>query len=693
MPRPLVTAPPGSRPGPSTSVDVDGRAAAARAERDRWVVEDTAKVIDICNKVFGGATTLIAAAAVVCWHLGEVSALTVGLLWLYPLLNLMVSRYGAADWSRGEATRLVVNTPLLLALYRYSDGPMTAMWLPILINAAGAGLAWSAITRRVERGYAVTLWHVGLLGLAAIDRGTSLAGALWPCVAVAVVGLVLSTVVARLGVTSVEARLKRAEAEAHKRDLQRSVEELARRTRGLRLILDSTAQGFITVDLAGVMVSERSAIVDRWFGPAGTDTTFAALLARHDREVAAWFGLALDSLREGVMPPEVCLDQLPARVTADGRTLEIRYTLLADVAPTRLLLVVSDETEHLERERIEREQREAVVLFQRITADRAGFEDFLDEVERLVDDLARPREPVIERRALHTLKGTCASYGLEGFAGRCHRLERELDEGVGRLGERQRAELVMAWRAQTAQVRRLIGDSPRCVIEIETLELADAVERARQAAPGSELAALLASWRLELATRRLERLGSYAVSLAARLGRSPLDVRVDAAGVRLDPTRWAPLWTALIHAVRNAVDHGIEEPAARIQAGKPPRPCLTLVATIDRRQLAIAIADDGVGVDWDRVRDRALDRGLPAASPADLERALFADGFSTRDEVSETSGRGVGLAALRATVESLGGEVEIDSRPGQGTTVCCRFPAPPSGPRPRVTSQPIRALA
>jgi hypothetical protein len=145
-------------------------------------------------------------------------------------------------------------------------------------------------------------------------------------------------------------------------------------------------------------------------------------------------------------------------------------------------------------------------------------------------------------------------------------------------------------------------------------------------------------------------------------------------GIRLDTSQWSRFWSAMVHAVRNAVDHGIEAPELRAVAGKPARPTLSFTASRTPGELVISLSDDGGGINWDRVRERARASGLPADTQSDLERALFADGFSTSTKVSDVSGRGVGMAALRVAVAGLGGKIEIASQPNQGTTLRCRFP-------------------
>ncbi len=139
------------------------------------------------------------------------------------------------------------------------------------------------------------------------------------------------------------------------------------------------------------------------------------------------------------------------------------------------------------------------------------------------------------------------------------------------------------------------------------------------------------------------------------------------------------LWEPLLHLVRNAVDHGLEEPQAREDKG--PEGMLTLAAEAIGHNIAITIADDGRGVQPERVLAVAVRRGLvsPQAALSLSEREvvdlLFTHGFSTCDEAGDLSGRGVGLDAVRDTIEGLGGAVALSSQPGKGTRFSLTVPA------------------
>jgi two-component system, chemotaxis family, sensor kinase CheA len=199
---------------------------------------------------------------------------------------------------------------------------------------------------------------------------------------------------------------------------------------------------------------------------------------------------------------------------------------------------------------------------------------------------------------------------------------------------------------------------------------------AQSGAPGSQLSAMLARLKLERARVRLERVADQARSLAQRVGRTSLHVEVDARGdVRFDRQRWAGFWAAFVHPIRNALVHGIEPEAERIAAGKPPHGKLSFRVRGDARSIILELSDDGRGIDFERVREKAKAQGLPHATEAQLFEALWSDGFTTTEQATELSGRGVGMSALRAAAKALGGVVHLQSKRGQGTTLRVTFPA------------------
>src|SRR6202000_470197 len=148
----------------------------------------------------------------------------------------------------------------------------------------------------------------------------------------------------------------------------------------------------------------------------------------------------------------------------------------------------------------------------------------------------------------------------------------------------------------------------------------------------------------------------------------------------LDKSLLEAIKDPLTHAVRNSMDHGIEPPDVRVENGKDPEGTLKLRAYQESSHVIIEVSDDGAGIRVEKVRAKAIERGLITADRAalrterELLQLIFPPGFSTAEAITNVSGRGVGMDVVRTNVEKIGGKVEVDSRPGKGTTLRLRIP-------------------
>lgn len=206
----------------------------------------------------------------------------------------------------------------------------------------------------------------------------------------------------------------------------------------------------------------------------------------------------------------------------------------------------------------------------------------------------------------------------------------------------------------------------------EIQEIAEVVERLTSALRENSMSIRM----LPLRTT-FERFHRLVHDLGAELHKD-VELAIEGADTELDKTVIDQLNDPLVHLIRNSMDHGIESREARFEAGKPPRARIELRALHSGAHVLIRISDDGRGLDAEAVRARAAERGLiePNArlSEAEVFALILEPGFSTARQVTDLSGRGVGLDVVRRSVEALHGSVELASRPGAGLSVTLRLP-------------------
>lgn len=165
---------------------------------------------------------------------------------------------------------------------------------------------------------------------------------------------------------------------------------------------------------------------------------------------------------------------------------------------------------------------------------------------------------------------------------------------------------------------------------------------------------------------------------AAGLGKS-VTLQVEGAEVELDREMIEVLRDPLVHIMRNSIDHGIESPAERREAGKRENGRLTVSARQSGNQIVVEIADDGRGIDTERLVRKLIEHGrderaLRALSERQKLALVFEPGLSSKDEVTEVSGRGVGMDVVRASIEQIGGRVELNNAPGRGLRIQIHVP-------------------
>ena len=174
-----------------------------------------------------------------------------------------------------------------------------------------------------------------------------------------------------------------------------------------------------------------------------------------------------------------------------------------------------------------------------------------------------------------------------------------------------------------------------------------------------------------------QRMSRIVREVADMVGKS-IRLVTEGENTEVDKTVIDKIAEPLTHMIRNAVDHGIESPEKREAAGKDPEGTIKLTAKHRSGRILIELADDGAGINRERVRQKAIDNDIIAAdanlSDDEIDNLIFMAGFSTADKISDISGRGVGMDVVKRSIQALGGRISISSRPGLGSTFTMSLP-------------------
>lgn len=229
-----------------------------------------------------------------------------------------------------------------------------------------------------------------------------------------------------------------------------------------------------------------------------------------------------------------------------------------------------------------------------------------------------------------------------------------------------------------SSLHKLYGETARA-LDLASARGVDALDESasRVRRHFTELEERLINLRMVPIGPTLERAARAGRSVARAAGKN-VDFDVEGGEAQLDRSLAESLADPLLHLLRNAVDHAVETEAERIEAGKSARGRVRIEARVEGNRAIVSVADDGRGVDSDRVARAAAAQGLiPAGASVSDEQALrliFRPGFSTADKTSEVSGRGVGLDVVERAIERMGGELRVRSERGRGTTFELRVP-------------------
>ncbi len=456
------------------------------------------------------------------------------------------------------------------------------------------------------------------------------------------------------------------------------------RSKAIRVLLDHVEFGLCMVSPLGVIMPGFSKSCESLFVPnleiEGTLLTDA--LGLSDR-AAGHFTACYEQVIDDFFPEEVSLGQLPERLLVGDATLSVSGSIIRDEEGTieSVLFSVANISDLIEAE--EDAQRMTGVL--RVLQYRDRFEEFVQGFDRRLAELegAGTLSPEAYQRecrmVFHTAKGVFGQYGVAKIAQEIHRMEDAEILCRDHVTALRKSVATLVRDNESVWGIHLGVANP--VFSVSETELA----RFEAAVNGKEETEIL-SIAMEFARKCREKDAAHllgpvfeACKQHAEKSGKNIELILEGENVRI-PAKASPAFEVIIHLLRNAIDHGVEEALVREHKGKPAVGRICLSVNRHNDDIEIRLSDDGAGIDEKRVCRSAVENGIlprkeaEALSIEEKRQLIFRSGLSTADSLTETSGRGVGMSAVQSVVQQSGGTITIESSAEKGTTMILWIP-------------------
>ncbi len=484
-------------------------------------------------------------------------------------------------------------------------------------------------------------------------------------------------------------------------------QEIEMKNRSLKMLLDNADQGFLSFN-ADLRISEgHSSVCSAIFRRPIAGMNFGALMEEYlDRDQHRLLVDSLTSLFQltGESRAKAYLKILPNEFNTGSRAISIAYKILSFAETKSLMVILTDITDKKALEKKAQEERNNMKLILSAINNKAEILDAIEEAESFfsgeVDRLLREKNSVSEAlavmfRVVHTMKGDFALRSLYATAVKLHQLEERLAVLVNAGESCHQAQLrdlaagvdfAAMVGDDLAVIREYLGDDfldteKQIAVSAERIESLVNVIKDRY--NGSDCEFLVQSIQ-ELTYPALNTIlagySGYIEILALKLGKEIDEIEVVGDSFHINRQLYASFLRSMIHIFRNIVDHAIEVPEERVEKGKPEQGKIHCHLHQEDEWFVIEITDDGRGIDTAVIAAKALEKGvynreqLSSLTEKQILETIFLDSFSTKQEVSMLSGRGVGLSAVRNEIMMLGGTITVRSVVDKGTTFTITLP-------------------
>lgn len=463
----------------------------------------------------------------------------------------------------------------------------------------------------------------------------------------------------------------------------------------MKALLDSLGQGFFIFQADGKVldISSRACETLLEQNPCGKNVW--DVLKVPENKIAGFKNWLITIFNE-MLPFEDLAPLGPASYShSKNFIIQLSYNPIRDAEQkiTGIVVVATDMTSLVDAQKQAESEKAHVNMILQIIRNKRQLASFIRECEEMLKELHiefQSNQPNIDNvfRLLHTMKGGAATFSVKSISDHCHHAETLLNEYRTNPQDESLNELRKISQKLSPLFSQFLNENEDIIGNLQKL-----AERWIEV-PASKLSTYAGTWlnnkndhqaRQVLAEEFLfEKVGdifSYLDNalemMADRLGKKIDKVQINNPEFKILPEPYENLFTSLIHAFRNSIDHGIETPEVRQKLGKKIQGKLQIgFDLIDSNVLKICIQDDGSGISAQKIREKLKARGIDTSNESDelVIQHIFDSNFSTREEASEFSGRGVGMDAIAHAANLLGGTVFVKTKVGEMTEISINVP-------------------
>lgn len=472
----------------------------------------------------------------------------------------------------------------------------------------------------------------------------------------------------------------------------------------LEKILDNTGQGFLFFGADLCVNREYSPECTRLLNSNIANEKFYELLFPQDKEEQEFLKTVLKKFfneKNKIKRDKVYFSLLPKQVKINNKYIRVEYKRIRvqqKIGDNRALMVIlTDITEEKFLERKMKKEESTLKMVVKVIGDYNDFIEMINdfqefcqnEINKILNENLSLEEIVsILFMNFHNYKGSFSLFEMNDFVAKIHDLETALFDFREDLKEHKVDDLkdllakfkpLQCLEEEIERLKEILGDDffvQENLTIVKTAKLIKLENRVKKELSANKSDAILEEIRrirYEPFRRLIKSYPEYVEKLAKRFGKKVNPLVIEGGEFLVDHNRYYDFSKSLVHIFRNIIDHGLEFVENRLKRNKEENGNISCKIELDGNQIILTISDDGQGIDFDQLKAMAIKKGMYSKSKLEklsrdeIMKVIFKEGFSTKSDITQISGRGVGLAAVKKEVDKLEGSIEIKSTSQKGT--------------------------